>query len=109
MLAGLKYLIVKKEYNLYVIYLPKTKLEMKRLDLNRPLNDELIETLEEIETERNNLLLGENIYNQLATKTKPKASSHQGITTEDVDRIVNSRIQALQQSAPNQSLASSSG
>src|SRR6266542_577061 len=59
--------------------------------------------------ERNNLLLGEDIYNQPATKIKPKASSHQSITTEDVDRIVNSRIQALQQSASNQSLASSSG
>ncbi|CAB5393368.1 unnamed protein product [Rhizophagus irregularis] len=68
---------------------PENKLEMKRLGLNRPLNDELIETLEEIEMERNNLLLGEDIYNQPATKTKPKASSHQGITTEDVDRIVN--------------------
>ncbi|CAI2186889.1 5172_t:CDS:2, partial [Funneliformis geosporum] len=88
---------------------PENKLEMKRLGLNRPLNDELIETLEEIETERNNLLLGEDIYNQPATKTKPKASSHQGITTEDVDRIVNSRIQALQQSAPNLSPVSSSG
>ena len=53
---------------------------MKRLGLNRPLNDELIETLEEIETERNNLLLGEDIYNQPATKTKLKASSHQSIT-----------------------------
>ncbi|CAB5391267.1 unnamed protein product [Rhizophagus irregularis] len=88
---------------------PENKLEMKRLGLNRPLNDKLIETLEEIETERNNLLLGEDIYNQPATKTKPKASSHQGITTEDVDRIVNSRIQALQQSAPNLSPVSSSG
>ncbi len=35
--------------------------------------------------------------------------SHQNITTEDVDRIVNSRIQALQQSASNQLLTSSSG
>jgi len=73
----------------------KNKLEMKRLGLNRPLNDKLIETLKEIETEKNNLLLGEDIYNQPATKTKLKASSHQGITIEDVDRIVNSRIQAL--------------
>src|SRR6266498_5690340 len=64
---------------------PENKLELKRLGLNRPLNDELIETLEEIETERNNLLFGEDIYNQPATKTKPKASSHQGITTEDVE------------------------
>ncbi|CAB5348779.1 unnamed protein product [Rhizophagus irregularis] len=88
---------------------PENKLEMKRLDFNRPLNDELIETLKEIETERNNLLLCEDIYNQPATKTKPKASSHQGITKEDVDRIVNSRIQALQQSAPNLSPVSSSG
>ncbi|PKB97300.1 hypothetical protein RhiirA5_433401 [Rhizophagus irregularis] len=88
---------------------PENKLEMKRLSLNRPLNDELIEALEEIETARNNLLLDEDIYNQPATKTKLKASSHQGITTEDVDRIVNSRIQALQQSAPNLSPVSSSG
>ncbi|GBB99223.1 hypothetical protein RclHR1_34540001 [Rhizophagus clarus] len=87
----------------------ENKLEMKRLGLNRPLNDELIETLEEIETERNNLLLGEDIYNQPATKSKPKTSSHQGITTEDVDRIVNSRIQALQQPPTVQSPASSSG
>ncbi|UZO16113.1 uncharacterized protein OCT59_007506 [Rhizophagus irregularis] len=81
---------------------------MKRLGLNRPLNDELIETLEEIETERNNLLLGEDIYNQPITKTKPKAPAHQNITTEDIDRIVNSRIQALQQSVPNLSPVSSS-
>ncbi|GBB95951.1 hypothetical protein RclHR1_02650022 [Rhizophagus clarus] len=87
---------------------PENKLEMKRLGLNRPLNDELIETLEEIETERNNLLLGEDIYNQPVSKTKLKVPSHQSITTEDVDRIVNSRIQALQQSAPNQSPLSSS-
>ncbi|GBC36223.2 hypothetical protein GLOIN_2v1886689 [Rhizophagus irregularis DAOM 181602=DAOM 197198] len=64
---------------------------MKRLGLNRPLNDELIETLEEIETERNNLLLGEDIYNQPITKTKLKAPAHQNITTEDIDRIVNSK------------------
>ncbi|PKY57254.1 hypothetical protein RhiirA4_509408 [Rhizophagus irregularis] len=88
---------------------PENKLEMKRLGLNRPLNDELIETLEEIETERNNLLLGEDIYNQPITKTKLKAPAHQNITTEDIDRIVNSRIQALQQSVPNLSLVSSSG
>ncbi|GET62210.1 hypothetical protein GLOIN_2v1778046 [Rhizophagus irregularis DAOM 181602=DAOM 197198] len=87
---------------------PENKLEMKRLGLNRPLNDELIETLEEIETERNNLLLGEDIYNQPITKTKPKAPAHQNITTEDIDRIVNSRIQALQQSVPNLSPVSSS-
>ncbi|GES94263.1 hypothetical protein GLOIN_2v1886689 [Rhizophagus clarus] len=87
---------------------PENKLKMKRLGLNRPLNDELIETLEEIETERNNLLLGEDIYNQPVSKTKLKVPSHQSITTEDVDRIVNSRIQALQQSAPNQSPLSSS-
>ncbi|CAI2194278.1 18084_t:CDS:1, partial [Funneliformis geosporum] len=86
----------------------ENKLEMKRLGLNRPLNDELIETLEKIETERNNLLLGEDIYNQPATKTKPKAPSYQNITTEDIDRIVNSRIQTLQQSVPNQLPASSS-
>ncbi|GBC12118.2 hypothetical protein GLOIN_2v1886689 [Rhizophagus irregularis DAOM 181602=DAOM 197198] len=88
---------------------PENKLEMKRLGLNRPLNDELIETLEEIETERNNLLLGEDIYNQPITKTKPKAPAHQNITTEDIDKIVNSRIQALQQSVPNLSPVSSSG
>ncbi|PKY33213.1 hypothetical protein RhiirB3_451945 [Rhizophagus irregularis] len=87
---------------------PENKLEMKRLGLNRPLNDELIETLEEIETERNNLLLGEDIYNQPIIKTKPKAPAHQNITTEDIDRIVNSRIQALQQSVPNLSPVSSS-
>ncbi|CAG8629270.1 15737_t:CDS:2 [Funneliformis mosseae] len=66
---------------------PENKVDLKRLGLNRPLNDELIETLEEIETERNNLFLDEDIYNQPATKTKPKTSSHQGITIEDVDRI----------------------
>ncbi|CAG8821113.1 792_t:CDS:1, partial [Racocetra persica] len=43
------------------------------------------------------------------TKTKPKAPFHQDITTEDIDRIVNSRIQTLQQSTLNQSPASSSG
>ncbi|GET63302.1 hypothetical protein GLOIN_2v1886689 [Rhizophagus irregularis DAOM 181602=DAOM 197198] len=62
---------------------------MKQLGLNRPLNDDLIETLEEIETARNDLLLGEDIYNQPATKTKSKAPSYQNITTEDIDRIVN--------------------
>ncbi|CAI2184219.1 17816_t:CDS:2, partial [Funneliformis geosporum] len=64
---------------------PENKLEMKRLGLNRPLNNKLIEILEKIEMERNNLLL------------------------EDVDRIVNSRIQALQHLASNQSPAPSSG
>ncbi|CAB5149869.1 hypothetical protein RhiirA5_378974 [Rhizophagus irregularis] len=78
---------------------PENKLEMKRLGLNRPLNDELIETLEQIEVKKNDMLLGEDIYNQPATKIKPKESSSpasRGIITEDVDRIVNSRIQALQ-------------
>ncbi|CAB4420027.1 unnamed protein product [Rhizophagus irregularis] len=45
------------------------------------------------------MFLGEDIYNQPATKIKLKESSSpasRGITTEDVDRIVNSRIQALQ-------------
>ncbi|CAG8762464.1 25669_t:CDS:2, partial [Dentiscutata erythropus] len=63
----------------------ENKLELKRLGLNRPLNDDLIETLEQIEIEKNDMLL------------------------EDVDRIVNSKIQALQQSTLNQSPASSSG
>ncbi|GET66957.1 hypothetical protein GLOIN_2v1886689 [Rhizophagus irregularis DAOM 181602=DAOM 197198] len=58
---------------------------------------------------QNNLLLGEDIYNQPIIKTKPKAPAHQNITTEDIDRIVNSRIQALQQSVPNLSPVSSSG
>ncbi|RGB33234.1 hypothetical protein C1646_761954 [Rhizophagus diaphanus] len=68
---------------------PENKLEMKRLGLNRPLDDDLIEILEEIETARNNLLLDEDIYNQPAIKTKLKAPFHQNITTEDIDRIVN--------------------
>ncbi|CAG8577829.1 15045_t:CDS:2, partial [Dentiscutata heterogama] len=42
-----------------------------------------------IKIEKNNMLLGEDIYNQPATKTKPKAPFYQGITTEDVDRIEN--------------------
>ncbi|GES87697.1 hypothetical protein GLOIN_2v1886689 [Rhizophagus clarus] len=46
---------------------------------------------------------------KIETLTKPKTSSHQDITTEDVDRIVNSRIQALQQPPAVQSPASSSG
>ncbi|GES96817.1 hypothetical protein GLOIN_2v1886689 [Rhizophagus clarus] len=74
---------------------------MKRLGLNRPLNDELIETLEEIETERNNLLLGEDIYNQPVSKTKLKVPSYQSIITEDVDRIENitkADLQALAKS-----------
>ncbi|GET54837.1 hypothetical protein GLOIN_2v1774625 [Rhizophagus irregularis DAOM 181602=DAOM 197198] len=70
-----------------------------------PLNDKLIETLEEIEIKRNNLLLGKDIYNQPTTKIKPKILSHQNITTEDIDRIVNSKIQMLQQLALNQSSA----
>ncbi|UZO26102.1 uncharacterized protein OCT59_018350 [Rhizophagus irregularis] len=73
--------------------------------VQRPLNDKLIETLEEIEIKRNNLLLGKDIYNQPTTKIKPKILSHQNITTEDIDRIVNSKIQMLQQLALNQSSA----
>ncbi|CAG8557429.1 14528_t:CDS:2, partial [Dentiscutata heterogama] len=57
--------------------------------LNKPLNNDLIETLKQIEIEKNDMLLGKDIYNQPATKTKPKAPFHQGITTEDVDRIKN--------------------
>ncbi|CAG8524160.1 8437_t:CDS:2, partial [Racocetra persica] len=41
--------------------------------------------------------------------TKPKAPFYRSITTENIDKIVNSRIQALQQSMLNQSPASSSG
>ena len=51
---------------------PENKLELKRLGLNRHLNNNLIETLEQIEIERNGMLLGEDIYNQPATNTKPK-------------------------------------
>ncbi|CAG8453587.1 1429_t:CDS:2 [Dentiscutata heterogama] len=68
---------------------PENKLELKRLGLNRSLNDDLIKTLKQIEIEKNDMLLGKDIYNQPATKTKPKAPSYQGITTEDVDRIEN--------------------
>ncbi|GES82771.1 hypothetical protein GLOIN_2v1886689 [Rhizophagus clarus] len=57
--------------------------------LDKPLNTDLIETLEEIETKKNNMLLGKDIYSQLATKTKPKTFFHQSIITEDVDRIKN--------------------
>ncbi|CAG8500773.1 10871_t:CDS:2 [Dentiscutata heterogama] len=64
-------------------------LELKRLGLNRPLNDDLIETLKQIKIEKNDILLGEDIYNQPATKTKPKTPFHQSITTEDVNRIEN--------------------
>ena len=49
----------------------------------------MIKTLKQIEIEKNDMLLDENIYNQLATKTKLKVSSYQDITTEDIDRIVN--------------------
>ncbi|CAG8692135.1 15467_t:CDS:2, partial [Funneliformis mosseae] len=73
-------------------------LKIKRLGLNKPLNDELIETLEEIKMERNNLLLDEDIYNQLATKLKPKTLSYQNITTENIDKIKNITKADLQSS-----------
>jgi hypothetical protein len=41
----------------------KNKLKIKRLGLNKPLNNELIDTLEEIEKKKNEILLSENIYN----------------------------------------------
>jgi hypothetical protein len=72
----------------------ENKLEIKRLGLNRPLNNELIDTLEEIEKEKNEILLGENIYNPSIVQ---KALVNQGITTADIEKIINARIQALQQ------------
>ncbi|PKC02764.1 hypothetical protein RhiirA5_424762 [Rhizophagus irregularis] len=92
----------------WVVILEKGRINRYNLDMIItlvPLNDKLIETLEEIEIKRNNLLLGKDIYNQPTTKIKPKILSHQNITTEDIDRIVNSKIQMLQQLALNQSSA----
>ncbi len=42
------------------------------------------------------MFLDKDIYNQSAIKTKLKAFSYQNITIENVDRIVNNRIQVLQ-------------
>ena len=73
---------------------PENKLEIKRLGLNRVLDNDLIEALEEIEKEKNEMLLSQNIYNQ---PTVQKAPVNQGITTADIEKIINARIQALQQ------------
>ena len=43
---------------------PENKLEVKCLGLNRALNNDLIKNLKEIEKEKSEILLGENIYNQ---------------------------------------------
>ena len=42
---------------------PENKLEVKHLGLNRALNNDLIKNLKEIEKEKSEMLLGENIYN----------------------------------------------
>jgi hypothetical protein len=78
----------------------ENKLEVKRLGLNRPLNNDLIENLEEIEKEKSEMLLGENIYNQPIAQ---KALINQGITTADVEKIINARIHALLQEQITQS------
>ncbi|CAG8696236.1 16180_t:CDS:2, partial [Funneliformis caledonium] len=72
----------------------KNKLEVKHLRLNKALNNDLIENLEEIEKEKSEMLLGENIYNQSIAQ---KVLINQGITTADVEKIINTRIQALLQ------------
>src|SRR5581483_4995334 len=72
----------------------ENKLEIKRLGLNRPLNDELIESLEAIETEKNKMLLSD-----ISTPVQAKAPS---ITTADIERIVSTRVaDALQKSQPS--------
>jgi hypothetical protein len=71
----------------------ENKLELKRLGLNKPLDNDLIESLEQIESEKNEMLLDEPV---LAKPIAPKVSESQGITTADIDRIVNARLQALQ-------------
>src|SRR5438034_139023 len=60
---------------------PENKLELKRIGINKPLNTELIDTLEQIEIEKIDMLLD--------TSGKPPAN--QGITSADIERIVNSR------------------
>ncbi|CAG8453532.1 2273_t:CDS:2 [Funneliformis caledonium] len=65
---------------------PENKLEVKRLGLNKALNNDLIENLEEIEKEKSEMLLGENIYNQPIAQ---KALINQGIITADVEKIIN--------------------
>ncbi|CAG8619721.1 11935_t:CDS:2 [Funneliformis mosseae] len=52
--------------------------------------------------------MGEDIYNQPVSKTKSKVLSHQSITIENVNRIVNNKIQTLQQSTSNLLQVSSS-
>src|SRR5581483_11110391 len=71
----------------------ENKLEIKRLGLNKPLNDELIESLEAIETEKNEMLLSD-----ISTPVQAKAPS---ITTADIERIVSARVaDVLQKSQP---------
>ena len=71
----------------------ENKLEIKRLGLNRPLNDELIESLEAIETEKNEMLLSD-----ISAPVPAKAPS---ITTADIERIVSARVtDTLQKSQP---------
>jgi hypothetical protein len=79
---------------------PENKLELKRLGLDRPLTMDLIELLEQIETEKNDMLFGGNT-GPPATQMKPKADVSR-ITAEDISRIVDSKIQALQQPASDQ-------
>jgi len=82
----------------------ENKLEIKRLGLNRPLNYDLIEALEQIETEKNEMLLDDyepvstSTSKQSKKKVSDKAPETSNITTADIDRIVNARLQALQPS-----------
>src|SRR5581483_3384280 len=72
----------------------ENKLEIKRLGLNKPLNNDLIESLEAIETEKNEMLLSD-----ISTPVQAKAPS---ITTADIERIVSARVaDALQKSQPS--------
>src|SRR5436853_38747 len=75
----------------------ENKLEIKRLGLNRPLNDELIESLEAIETEKNEMLLSDIS----APAKAPALAKEPSITTADIERIVSARVaDALQKSQP---------
>ncbi|RGB32868.1 hypothetical protein C1646_762394 [Rhizophagus diaphanus] len=58
------------------------------IGLERPLNEDLIETMEQIEKEKDNILYGGNAFNLPVQKK-------QEITSEDIEKIVNSRIQVI--------------
>lgn len=68
----------------------ENKLEMKCLRLNRPLNNELIETLEEIKKQKNDIL-----YRVSDPMVFKPASVPAQISATDIERIINARVAAV--------------